>query len=128
LEGANKIYGTSLMISEFTHTQLTANLFRTRILDLVKVKGKTQAIKVYEVYGETAAPVDRQNLSYYQTYEEAFQLYLSRRFIEAREKIVAALALRHDDTASKMMLARLDSLNPASLPDDWDGAMALTSK
>jgi hypothetical protein len=97
-------------------------------LDIVKVKGKTEAIKVYEVYGEKADPADQRDLSYYQAYEDAFRLYLSRHFIEAREKFVSALSLRFDDPASKIMITRLDSLNPASLPDDWDGAVALATK
>ncbi len=50
LEGANKYYGTELMISEFTLASLTPNRFKTRILDFVKVKGKEKAVKIYEVY------------------------------------------------------------------------------
>jgi adenylate cyclase len=53
LEGANKHYKTLVMISEFTHNALTPNLFRTRLLDVIRVKGKLQAVKVYEVYGNS---------------------------------------------------------------------------
>ncbi|MBF0303475.1 MAG: adenylate/guanylate cyclase domain-containing protein, partial [Desulfamplus sp.] len=52
LEGANKNYGTYLMISEFTYKQLTQCRFKTRILDYIRVKGKTEPVLVYEVYGE----------------------------------------------------------------------------
>ena len=51
LEGANKRYGTSLIISQFTLSHLTPNRFKTRILDYVKVKGKSKAVKIYEIYG-----------------------------------------------------------------------------
>ena len=60
LEGANKHYQTLVMISEFTHDCLTPNLFRTRLLDAIRVKGRLQPVKVYEVYGEStdAIPAD----------------------------------------------------------------------
>ncbi|MDP3284143.1 MAG: adenylate/guanylate cyclase domain-containing protein [Desulfobacterales bacterium] len=51
LEGANKNYGTFLMISEFTLASLTPGKFKTRFLDSIKVKGKSQSVKVYEVSG-----------------------------------------------------------------------------
>lgn len=50
LESANKGYHTELMISESTHSQLPPNTFKTRFLDEIKVKGKSRAIKVFEVY------------------------------------------------------------------------------
>lgn len=52
LEGANKNYGTFLMISEFTLANLTPGRFKTRYLDDIIVKGKSQSVKVYEVIGE----------------------------------------------------------------------------
>ena len=37
LEGANKLYGTNLMISEYTFKDLTPDRFRSRLLDIIKV-------------------------------------------------------------------------------------------
>ena len=128
LESANKLYRTYVMISEDTHSHLPPETFRTRVLDVIKVKGKSRAVKVFEVYGETYEPIDTQALRYYQTYHEAFAAYLSRNFAVARAQFTAALLLRPDDPAAQTMLARLDTLNPDDLPDDWDGSIALTSK
>ncbi|MBF0203634.1 MAG: CHASE2 domain-containing protein [Desulfamplus sp.] len=63
LEGANKLYETSLMISEFTHAQLTPGRFKTRILDYIKVKGKNEPVFVYEVYGENKSDFDRKHIT-----------------------------------------------------------------
>ena len=52
LEGANKDFGTAMMISEFTLAYLTPGRFKTRLLDTITVKGKSEAVKVYEVMGE----------------------------------------------------------------------------
>lgn len=128
LEGANKRYNTFLMISESTYNALTPNRFRTRVLDVIKVKGKTEAVKVFEVYGESSAPLAPGDGEYYQTYQAAFEAYLSRNFANAREQFVSALQLRPNDPAASGMMKRIDELNPDELPEDWDGSVALTSK
>jgi class 3 adenylate cyclase/CHASE2 domain-containing sensor protein len=57
LEGTNKIYGTNIIISEFTYAQVKER-FVCRELDNIRVKGKQQPVKIYEVMdymGEPAA-------------------------------------------------------------------------
>ncbi|MBU1712524.1 MAG: adenylate/guanylate cyclase domain-containing protein [Proteobacteria bacterium] len=51
LEGANRDYGTFLMISEFTFACLTPGRFKTRFIDNIEVKGRSQHVKVFEVSG-----------------------------------------------------------------------------
>jgi len=128
LESANKRYDTFLMISEKTHGHLTSDRFRTRVLDVIKVKGKSKAVKVYEVYGDISEAIDEKDELYYGTYHEGFDAYLSRHFDVAREKFREALSLRQDDPASREMIERMGQLDPQGLPDDWDGSFPLTSK
>jgi len=127
LEQANKRYNTYFMISEFTRQALTPGLFRTRVLDLIKVKGKSKAVKVFEVYGENSEPMGQEEERYFRTYHEAFEKYLSKEFIAARKGFEEALTLRPDDPASKGMIHRLEGLDPKKLPPDWDGSIALTA-
>jgi adenylate cyclase len=128
LEGANKLYDTYLVISEFTYEHLSPDMFLTRMLDVIKVKGKSKAVKVFEIYGENSEMKNSKDLLYYQMYHEAFEAYLSRNFATAREQFVVALSLRPGDLASQTMLARIDTLDPHNLPDNWDGSVALQSK
>jgi adenylate cyclase len=128
LEGANKYYQTLIMISEFTHDCLTPNLFRTRLLDAIRVKGRRQPVKVYEVYGESTDTIPSDDLAYYHAYDEACAAYLERRFDAARVQFEAALALRPKDAAAREMLERMADLDPALLPDDWDGVKTFETK
>jgi adenylate cyclase len=128
LEGANKHYQTRVMISEFTYVYLTPNLFRTRLLDIIRVKGRSQPVKVYEVYGEITDAIDADDLQYYQAYHEACVAYLERRFEVARAHFKAALALRPKDNAAQAMLGRMVDLDPMTLPHDWDGVMIFETK
>jgi len=48
LEGTNKVYGTYIIISEFTYEHVKDNVV-VRELDLIKVKGKELPVKIYEL-------------------------------------------------------------------------------
>ncbi len=128
LEGANKLYQTCILISQSTYEHLSPETFRTRVLDVIRVTGRSQAVQVFEVYGACNEDVDARDLLYYQTYHEAFEAYLGRNFAVAREQFTLSLSLRPHDLAAQAMLTRLASLNPHELSDDWDGSVALTSQ
>lgn len=48
LEGVNKIYGTHIIISETTYKMVKEKVY-ARELDLIRVKGKTQPVTIYEL-------------------------------------------------------------------------------
>ena len=53
LEGANKFYGTTIIASETT-VALAGDAFAWRELDAIRVKGRTQALKIYELLARAA--------------------------------------------------------------------------
>src|SRR6202795_59542 len=59
LEGANKFYGTTIIASETT-VALAGDAFAWRELDAVRVKGRNQALKVYELAALAANLADPQ--------------------------------------------------------------------
>lgn len=128
LEGANKLYGTYLMISENTFQCLPSGKFRTRVLDIIIPKGKTKPVKVFEVYGEQSDYFSPEQLNYYQSYEEGFELYLTRKFHQSQKKFNVALSIRPNDLAAREMIDRVDKLKLARLPDNWDGSIFLNTK
>lgn len=50
LEGSNKMYGTRIIMSEYTYERVKDKVY-ARELDLVQVKGKTQPVRIYELIG-----------------------------------------------------------------------------
>jgi adenylate cyclase len=52
LEGSNKMYGTNIIISEYTYEKVKDKVV-ARELDLVRVKGKTLPVRIYELIGIT---------------------------------------------------------------------------
>lgn len=128
LESANKQYNTSIMISEFTYKLLSNDTFKIRPLDIIKVKGKNEAVKVYEVYGFFEDVLPQDIVEYYQNFEIAFNYYLERSFEKSKIHFEKALTNFENDPVSKIFLARIASLKAVELPDDWDGSTIMNEK
>jgi len=128
LESANKRYNTLIMISEFTYNEIDKDKFKTRILDVIKVKGKTKAVKVYEVCGLISDSFSNEEMDYYKFYEEAFNFYLAKNFVKAKELFEQSLILRPNDPASQQMLVRINNIKEQELDENWDGSIVLLEK
>ena len=125
LEGINKLYGTRVILSEETQ-RLVSDEFETRHLDLVAVKGKARPCGIYELLGarDEAAP-DR--VARARAYDEAFTLYLERRWAEAAERFERLLA-QGDDAAVSLLLERCRAYGTEPPPEGWDGVYVLRTK
>jgi adenylate cyclase len=118
LEGVNKFYGSHVMASEVTVAACNGGV-EFRELDLVAVKGKEQAVRVFEVLGltgELAPEVIRQR----QDFAEALDSYRQGRFPEAQARFAAILAENPADGPARTFLARCIKFQAAPPPDPWD--------
>ena len=70
LEGLTKQYGAQILISKATHEQLNGE-YKIRPIDLVEVKGKSEAVEIFEVITKVKV-VQEQEL---REYEEATRLF-----------------------------------------------------
>jgi adenylate cyclase len=88
-----------------------------RLVDRVAVKGKHQAVRVYELLeGGRTETVE--------AYEAAFAVYLARDFARARDILLAL----PDDPPSRVLAARCVAMLADPPPADWDGVYVATSK
>src|SRR5947199_4009296 len=76
IEGANKTYGTRVLISEATN-HLAADMLETREIDSVVVVGKTEPQRIFEVLGRKGE-VSRERLALRDAYVEALDWWRSR--------------------------------------------------
>jgi adenylate cyclase len=125
LESANKQYGTNLMMGETTYN-MTKGEFDTRWLDCIRVKGKEQAVSVYELLGPVGT-MDGPRMEQIRLYESAFAAYLKQDFQTAIQLLEQLLHSGHDQPAV-VLKERCESYLQSPPGDDWDGVYTMTSK
>lgn len=126
LEGANKPYGTYLMVSESTYERV-ADEIDARELDLIVVKGKEQPVKVFEVLDQ-AGKSDSDTKTAVCHYNEGLAAYRARKFDDAIAAFERALGSRPDDGPSQMYLSRCRHFLAHPPDADWDGVWHLKEK
>lgn len=126
LEGLNKQYGTAIAIAEATR-RAAGDRIIARPLDVVAVKGKAQAVRVYEVLG-LPDDDDPATAAFARHCEDGLDRYLGRDFAGAIAACDAALALRPADRAAAQLRERCRALLAAPPPADWTGVFQATEK
>ncbi|MHB9074163.1 MAG: CHASE2 domain-containing protein [Desulfobaccales bacterium] len=102
LEGLNKYYGTSILISQTTAAAV-GDAFILRDVDQVRVKGKAQAARIYELLGAGAPDPDLAR--YLELYHRALALYRQGQFAQSQTAFEQVLEVRPSDAACQRYLA-----------------------
>ncbi len=125
LEGINKTYGTRIIISEFTQ-KLVSDTFVTREVDRVKVKGKLEPVRIFELVSEGAATPDQEK--WITAFTTAYSQYHQRKFAEAIETFSNCIRLRSGDPVSDLYIERCNDFIAEPPPEDWDGVYESKTK
>jgi adenylate cyclase len=127
LESACKLYGTQILMSDSTFRKLRGT-YRSRLVDNVIVKGKTQAVKIHEIldfHDEKSFP---RLPEFLQLYRLAMDEYLGRRFTEAAAAFEGARGLRPEDKVCAIYIERCAHYLKEPPPAGWDGVWVLSEK
>jgi adenylate cyclase len=125
VEGAAKVYGTASLITDAT-AAAAGGAVPLRELDWLRVKGRGEAVPVFEVLLDTDPTSARAEAL--RAYAKGLEQYRARAFAEAEGQFDAALALVPDDGPSKEMKERCRVYAATPPPADWRGDHVLTSK
>jgi adenylate cyclase len=126
LEGANKTYGTRVLIAESTAAAL-GPAFELREVDRVTVVGQSAPQTILEVMARSGELTPQQGLLRTR-YAEALAAYRGMRWDDAKAGFNAALEISPGDGPSLALLARIDRLTADPPPADWDGAWRMEHK
>lgn len=129
IEGLNKFYGTSMIISEETLAQLPQNqAFKMRYLGKAQVKGRAAPLGMYEVYDglldEEIAAKDATR----QAFELGVSLYMQAEFFAAAEKFSQVLQQYPKDATAQLYLSICKDQAGKPKPADWAGAIVMDAK
>ncbi|HTH46573.1 MAG TPA: adenylate/guanylate cyclase domain-containing protein, partial [Candidatus Limnocylindria bacterium] len=126
LEGANRHYGTNILISEATCVAAGSQIV-TREIDALTVKGKAEPTRVFELLGLTGATSEIV-LKLCAAFEPALAAYRAREWDRAEAGFRECLALVPADGPSKLFLERVLRLRENPPPADWNGVWQMESK
>jgi adenylate cyclase len=125
LEGANKEYGTDIIIGEETRRLAGARIV-VRELDQLMVYGRAGGIAIYEVLDlveNLASPP-----AWVASYERGLAAYRSRDFGAAASLFHEVLDERPSDQAARSKLERCRHYLDSPPGEDWEATNAMTSK
>ncbi len=127
LEPANKIYGTNIMIGEGT-VKKAGDLIIARPLDLLRVKGKTEPVWVYELVGLSENGVSDDMMRVIELFKKGLSHYLKRDWDSAINYFMQVLAIKEDDGPAQRYLERCHFFKENPPAEDWDGVYTQTTK
>ncbi len=127
LEAAAKDYGASLLCSKAVYAAVQKDVF-ARKLDLVRVKGKTEPVEIYEIISDSdELPRGIKDAS--QLYEKGLQLYLKRDWGNAISTLQESEKIRgREDKAARLLIHRCEEYHRRAPADDWDGVFTRDHK
>ena len=125
-EGANKQYGTYLMIGEETYKRVV-DYIEVRILDKLVVKGKLIPITVYELLAKKGELSEEQS-RIREYFIKGIELYWDRKWKEAIKQFELAISVNGQDPPSKVFIERCKIYTDNPPGDDWQGEFVMTTK
>jgi len=126
LESACKQYNARILISEHTFHRLKG-VYRTREVDHVIVKGKTEAVGVYEVLDYHTSATFPNLTDAVHSFRDGIEHYRRGDWDRAVGSFSQALEANPDDALAQTYIDRCEELK-ANPPQDWAGIWAMTSK
>jgi adenylate cyclase len=126
LESAGKQYGVRILISEATF-KMAGKAIEARELDSLRVTGKTEPARVYELLGRRGA-IDSKRAALRDRYQEGLEHYRARRWDLAASVFQQCLTIDPTDVPAQMFAERVKQFSQEPPPASWDGVWALAHK
>ena len=125
LEALTKQYGAGILVSEDTCLQGPGFVYRE--LDMVRVKGKTKPVRIYELLGHEGE-VSAEELALTRQFDKVLASYRQCDW-DAAESLLRPLLASHPDVeVFKLYLERIQACRAYPPGPNWDGVYTFTAK
>ena len=125
LEGANKFFGSKIMVSEFTYDEAQEDV-EARFLGRIRVVGKELPVKVYELLAKKGE-LSKESAKLLAEYNKGLDLFYKADYKKAQAYFEKALKLNALDGPSEFY-KNISKEYVENLPENWDGTFNLKSK
>jgi class 3 adenylate cyclase len=124
VEGLTKYYGATTLITTETLSRISDQSIEVRFIDMVKVKGKSKSISIYEVLEKSKI----EKIKTKTEFERALQFIRKQRLAEAKVILTRLHSSDLTDTTVSLFLDRCEQYLIEGLPSEWDGIEIMKSK
>lgn len=124
VEGLTKYYGATTLITTETLSRISDQSIEVRFIDMVKVKGKSKSISIYEVLEKS----EIEKIKTKTEFERALQFIRKQRLAEAKVILTRLHSSDLTDTTVSLFLDRCEQYLIEGLPSEWDGIEIMKSK
>jgi adenylate cyclase len=125
LEGRTKGYGVGILVGEPTRDLVKDVVFRE--VDKIKVKGKDEAVTIYEPLG-LEGEVDRKQLDQLRLWNQTLRAYRGQQWDQAEVNLLNLQRMSPDCELYKAYADRVAEKRRAPPPPAWDGVTAFDEK
>lgn len=126
LEAANKTFFTNIMIGEYTY-ELAKDSIVGRELDIIRVKGKSMPVKVYELIAKKGE-IDQKTLELLKNFGDGLDAYRKQDWATAIKYFGNAIQIKPEDGPSRLYLTRCADYLKSPPPPQWDGVYEMKTK
>jgi two-component system sensor histidine kinase ChiS len=129
IEGLTKIYGSSIVITEDTLISINdPSNYNFRFLDVVKVKGKKEAVYIFEIIDGDPEPYKSLKIESKDLFNKAIQYYKVKEFKESLKLFRNINSTNPYDDVIKLYINRCERFIEKGVPEHWDGVESFDYK
>ena len=127
LEGANKFYGTSILLCDATWAAVKHHA-ATREIDLIRVRGRATPVAIYEALGHHSEDSFPHREEVLEIFSAGLRHYRRRDWFGAERHFSDALDAHPMDGPTRIYLERCQFYRNHPPADDWDGVWEMQNK
>jgi adenylate cyclase len=129
LESITKQYGVRCVLSQNSYGRLkNPSDYLIRDLDDIVVKGKREAVKIYELMAPHAMPNMNALKNLIGEFQLAREFYRKQDWSNAKKHLSACIQLRPDDVPTKIYFDRVQEMEKTPFIENWDGVHVFKHK
>jgi adenylate cyclase len=125
LEARTKSYGLGILVGEKTRAIVKDVLFRE--VDRIKVKGKDEAVTIYEPLG-LESEIDKKVLDEMKLWNQTLRLYRAQQWDQVEVSLLNLQRMNPSCGLYKVYADRVAQMRRAPPPPDWDGVTVFDEK
>jgi adenylate cyclase len=125
LEGRTKYYGVGVLVGEATRSAVKDVVFRE--VDRIKVKGKDEALNIYEPLG-VESEVDKNTLDELKLWNQTLRAYRSQQWDQVEVNLLNLQRMSPHCELYKLYAERTAAFRRAPPPAGWEGVTAFDEK